>query len=83
MTGDPTRSMARRKKLDSSRIRIARNVFAIRTQRGFTQQSLGALAGLHRTYIGAIERSETNVSVDNIDRIALALAVDPLALLAP
>jgi transcriptional regulator with XRE-family HTH domain len=69
--------------MDPSRERIARNVFAIRTEQGFTQEALGALAGLHRTYIGAVERAEVNVSVDNVDRISVALSVDPSALLAP
>ena len=44
---------------------------------------LGERAGLHRTFIGAVERGEVNVSVDNIDRIAFALAIDPSLLLTP
>ena len=75
--------MGRRSKLDPSRQRIARNVAALRAARGYTQHELGQLAGLHRTFIGAVERAEVNVSIDNIDRIALALSVDPVELLAP
>ncbi len=56
---------------------------ALRAARGYTQHELGQLAGLHRTFIGAVERAEVNVSIDNIDRIALALSVDPVELLAP
>lgn len=75
--------MGRRRKLDPSRQRIARNVAVLRAARGYTQHELGQLAGLHRTFIGAVERAEVNVSIDNIDRIALALSVDPVELLAP
>ncbi len=75
--------MGRRRKLDPSRQRIARNVAVFRAARGYTQHELGQLAGLHRTFIGAVERAEVNVSIDNVDRIALALSVDPVELLAP
>lgn len=44
---------------------------------------LAELSGLHRTYIGSVERCERNVSVGNIERIAMALQVDVSALLAP
>jgi transcriptional regulator with XRE-family HTH domain len=44
---------------------------------------LAAIAGLHRTYVGAIERAERNVSIDNVERLAQALAVDVVDLLAP
>lgn len=75
--------MGRRKELVPSRLRIAQHVVSLRLQRGLTQQTLGELAGLHRTYIGAVERAEVNVSIDNIDRMANALSVDPSMLLQP
>ncbi len=40
------------------------------------------MAGLDRSYVGSIEQARRNVSIDNIDRIASALGVDPLALFA-
>lgn len=46
-----------------------------------SQEALADLAGLHRTYIGSIERCERNISIDNIDRIASALGVSPGSLL--
>lgn len=47
-----------------------------------SQERLAEIAGLHRTYVGAIERGERNVSLVNIDRIARALAVDLAVLMA-
>ena len=48
----------------------------LRKKLGLSQEVLAELAGLHRTYVGAIERSERNVSLDNVERLALALQVD-------
>ncbi len=57
-------------------------VRAIRTERAMSQEGLAARSGLHRTYIGGVERGERNVSLVNIDRIARALEVRPSELLA-
>ena len=50
---------------------------------GISQEFLAELAGLHRTYIGAVERAERNVSIDNIEKIAIALETDVSNLLSP
>jgi transcriptional regulator with XRE-family HTH domain len=42
---------------------------------------LAEKTGLHRTYIGSVERGERNVSIDNVERIARALDVKPADLL--
>ncbi|MCL4354837.1 MAG: helix-turn-helix domain-containing protein [Patescibacteria group bacterium] len=49
----------------------------LRKKAGLSQEELGFRAGLHRTYIGSIERAEQNVSVDNIHKLAKALKVPP------
>jgi transcriptional regulator with XRE-family HTH domain len=53
----------------------------LRKQQGFSQEGFADHAGLHRTYMGSIERGERNVSLDNIHLIADALKVNPGELL--
>lgn len=55
---------------------FATNVKAIRLQKNLSQEKLAELAGLHRTYISALERERRNISIDNIQRIAEALDVE-------
>lgn len=59
----------------SGRRKLAVNMRRLRHRHGWSQEQLAEAAGLHRTYIGAIEREERNVSIDNIDRIAAAFRV--------
>lgn len=47
----------------------------LRQAKGWSQEELARRAGLHRTYIGSIERSERNISLINVEKIALALQV--------
>lgn len=62
------------------RTQIARDVFAsnmkrLRVRKGLSQERLASLARLHPNYIGSVERRERNISIDNIEKIAAALAV--------
>ena len=56
---------------------IGERVRELREARGITsQEKLGELASdLHRTFIGRVERSETNISIENLEAIAKALDV--------
>lgn len=56
--------------------RLGERVRAERERLGLSQTELGRLAGgLHRTYIGGVERGERNISLRNLVRIAAALGV--------
>jgi transcriptional regulator with XRE-family HTH domain len=71
----------RHKDIPAPRSTLARNIRRLRAERGISQEELGDLAGLHRTYVGSIERGERNVSIDNIGKLAAALGVTPSKLL--
>ena len=60
---------------------FAINVRKYRTERELSQEALADLAGLHRTYISAVERERRNISIDNIENIAVALNIDAYLLL--
>ena len=62
--------------MDNILERIGLNITLLREQRGLTQEKLAELAGLHRAYIGQIERGEKNIGLRNLEKIAKALGVD-------
>ena len=66
----------------SARARLAKNLRLLRARDGLSQEALADLVDLHRTYVGSIERSERNVSLDNVVKLAWALKVDISELLA-
>ena len=53
-----------------------------RLANGLSQEELAARAGLHRNYIGSVERNEKNISIDSMERLAIVLGVDVVDLLA-
>lgn len=54
---------------------IGKRIRDLRKERGLSQEQLGELANLNYTYIGGVERAETNISVLNLTKIAQALNV--------
>ena len=54
---------------------IAQNIRYTRQSTGISQEELADIAGVHRTYIGMLERSEKNVTVLSLNKIATALNV--------
>ena len=55
---------------------VGLNIRRIREKRGLSQEKLAGLAGIHRVYMGQVERGEKNIGLINLDRIAKALDVN-------
>jgi len=59
---------------------FGRNLAAARHRKGLSQEALGLEAGLHRTYVSAIERGQQNPSLTNIIKLAREVGVPPAEL---
>jgi len=53
--------------------RFGQKVRIERTKLGISQEELASRAGVHRTYIGMIERAEKNITLENIEKVCKAL----------
>lgn len=62
---------------------VGRNLRAIRTERGLSQEAFAGVLHVHRTYMGGLERGERNLTLKSLERIAMRLGVEPLDLLRP
>jgi transcriptional regulator with XRE-family HTH domain len=60
---------------------VGRNLRAYREARGLSQEAFADVLGVHRTYMGAIERGERNLTLKSVERIVSRLDLDPLVLL--
>lgn len=56
-------------------VKFGERVKSLRRSRGMSQEQLAELAGVHRTYIGMIERAEKNITLVNIQKIARAFGI--------
>jgi transcriptional regulator with XRE-family HTH domain len=62
---------------------IAKNLRELRRASGLSQEELADRAGLHRTYVSAVERGERNLTVGSLEKIAVALNCAFVDLVAP
>jgi transcriptional regulator with XRE-family HTH domain len=65
----------------TARLRFAGNLREARLRLCWSQEDLAEESGLHRTYVGSVERGERNISVDNMECLARAVGVDLIELL--
>ena len=59
----------------SINVKFGERIREERLKRNLSQEELAARAGVHRTYIGMIERAEKNITLGNIEKLAKALGV--------
>lgn len=57
-------------------LKFGRRIRTERLKRDISQERLGEMAGVHRTYIGMIERGEKNITILNMEKLALALDLE-------
>jgi len=62
---------------------VGRNLRAYRQAKGLSQEAFAEVVGVHRTYMGGLERGERNLTLRSVERIAERIDVDPLALMRP
>lgn len=63
-------------------ISLGRVIRAARTDLGYSQESFALAAGIHRTYMGDVERGERNISLKNLVRISNTLGIPLSRLIA-
>jgi transcriptional regulator with XRE-family HTH domain len=60
---------------------VGRRLLAYRESVGLTQEALAEILGVHRTYLGGVERGERNLTLKSVERIAARIGREPLTLL--
>ncbi len=58
------------------------NLRHFREERGLSQEAFADVLGVHRTYMGGVERGERNLTLKSVERIAESVGMDPLDLLS-
>jgi len=62
---------------------VGRSLRTYRVDRGLSQEDFAEMLGMHRTYLGAIERGERNLTLKSLERIAEKIQLEALTLLLP
>jgi transcriptional regulator with XRE-family HTH domain len=62
---------------------VGKNLRRHRLARGLSQEAFAEVLGVHRTYMGGVERGERNLTLRSLERVAAHLGVDPRELLEP
>lgn len=60
---------------------VGRNLRAYRQARGLSQEAFADVLGVHRTYMGGLERGERNLTLRSLERLAVTIEVEPVELL--
>jgi transcriptional regulator with XRE-family HTH domain len=60
---------------------VGRNLRAYRQAQGLSQEAFAEVVGVHRTYMGGLERGERNLTLRSVEKIADKLKIEPLLLL--
>lgn len=63
--------------------RVGRNLRRYREAQGLSQEAFADLVGVHRTYMGGLERGERNLTLKSLERLSDTTGLDPLDLLRP
>ena len=80
--GEPERPPYKAAVSEAAR-RLAKNVRLLRVAHGWSQETLALNAGLDRTFVGAIERAERNITLASAEKIAKAFGLTVADLLTP
>jgi transcriptional regulator with XRE-family HTH domain len=60
---------------------LGANLRRYRVARGISQEELADEIGVHRTYLGGVERGERNLTLKSVERIADSIGLEPMSLL--
>jgi transcriptional regulator with XRE-family HTH domain len=68
--------------MSTLRKRLGKAIRRLRADKGYSQESFASHVKVHRTFMGAVERGEQNLSLDSLEKIARGLGITAAALLA-
>lgn len=69
------RASVKNQRLLSARECLAVNLIRLRKEKNWSQEDLSFEAGLHRTFVAHVERGARNISLDNLEKLGIALGV--------